>query len=182
MVNGEEIEMVKILKLTVFLALIAGLSGAALSAVYNVTDPIIQEAKLASEKENLIKIYDQGEEFSEVQTGLDDYDLIQGCYEVKSQGEIRGYVYKISSNGYGGAIVYLIALDKDGTYKGYEVIDCSTETNGFGSQVGDEPFQKSIVGKNIGESIDTISGATISSTAVIKGIDQAVTHYSAHFK
>ena len=31
MVNGEEIEMVKILKLTVFLALIAGLSGAAVA-------------------------------------------------------------------------------------------------------------------------------------------------------
>jgi len=172
----------KILKLALFLAVVAGLSGAALSAVYNVTDPIIQEAKIASEKENLVKIYNSGEEFKAIDTGLSDYTLLQGCYEASSGGSVKGYVYKVSSNGYGGAIVYLIALDKDGTYKGYEVIDCSTETSGFGSKVGEDAFKNSIVGKNIGDSLDTISGATISSTAVINGINEAVAHYEANFK
>ena len=46
----------KILKLALFLAVVAGLSGAALSSVYEMTDPVIQEAKIASEKENLVKI------------------------------------------------------------------------------------------------------------------------------
>ena len=46
----------KILKLALFLAVVAGLSGAALSVVYEMTDPIIQEAKIASEKENFVKI------------------------------------------------------------------------------------------------------------------------------
>ena len=35
----------KILKLALFLAVVAGLSGAALSSVYEMTDPVIQEAK-----------------------------------------------------------------------------------------------------------------------------------------
>ena len=83
-------------------------------------------------------------------TGLADYTALQGCYEASSGGTVKGYVYKCSVTGYGGAstpIVYLIALDKDGTYKGYEVIDCSGETSGFGSKVAEEGFKSGIVGK-----------------------------------
>ena len=48
--------MKKILKLTVFLAIVAGLAGGALSFVNGMTDPIIQEQKIASVKENLVKM------------------------------------------------------------------------------------------------------------------------------
>ena len=48
--------MGKIIKLALFLAVVAGISGAALSAVFEITNPIIQEAKIAAEKENLVKI------------------------------------------------------------------------------------------------------------------------------
>lgn len=177
--------MKKIITLTLFLAVVAGLSGAALSLVYQMTDPIIQEAAIASEKENLVKIYTSGEEFKSIDTGLNDYTALQGCYEASSGGTVKGYVYKCSVTGYGGAstpIVYLIALDQDGTYKGYEVIDCSGETTGFGSKVGEDAFKDGIVGKNIGDSLDTISGATISSSAVVDGINQATEHYNANFK
>ena len=67
----------KILKLALFLAVVAGLSGAALSSVYEMTDPVIQEAKIASEKENLVKIYTSGEEFKAVETNLSDYPALQ---------------------------------------------------------------------------------------------------------
>ena len=153
--------------------------------MYEMTDPVIQEAKIASEKENLVKIYTSGEEFKAVETNLSDYPALQAVYEASSGGSVKGYVYKCSVTGYGGAstpIVYLIALDKDGTYKGYEVIDASGETNGFGSKVKDQPFKDGIVGKNIGDSIDTLSGATISSSAVVDGIEQATQHYEENFK
>lgn len=173
--------MGKIVKLALFLAVVAGLSGAALSAVFEVTDPIIQEAKIAAEKENLVKIYSSAEFQALEPTDLSDYSSIAGVYEAVGSG----YVYKCSVVGYGGSstpIVYLIALDNDGTYKGYEVIDCSGETSGFGDKVGQDDFKNSIVGKNIGDTIDTISGATISSTAVRNGIAEATAHYEANYK
>ena len=43
-------------------------------------------------------------------------------------------------------------------------------------------FKNGIVGKNIGDSIDTISGATVSSSAVITGIEEATAHYEDNFK
>jgi electron transport complex protein RnfG len=177
--------MKKIITLALFLAVVAGLSGAALSFVFQMTDPVIQEAKIASEKENLVKIYTSGEEFKAVETNLTDYPAIQGVYEASSGGTVKGYVYKCSVVGYGGAstpIQYLIALDQDGTYKGFEVLDISGETKGFGSKVGDADFKNGIVGKNIGDSIDTISGATVSSSAVVSGIEQATAHYEENLK
>lgn len=177
--------MNKIIKLALFLAIVAGLSGAALSFVYEMTDPIIQEAKIAKVKENLVKIYTSGEEFKAVEANLADYPGLTAVYEANSGGSVKGYIYECSVVGYGGAsspIKFLIALDQDGTYKGFEAIDLSGETKGFGSKVGDPEFKSGIVGKNIGDGIDTISGATVSSGAVVNTIDVAVTHYEENFK
>ena len=173
--------MQKIIKLALFLAVVAGISGAALSAVYDVTNPIIQEAKIAAEKENLVKIYSSAEFTALEPADLSDYSSLSGVYEAVGSG----YVYKCSVVGYGGSsspIEFLIALDNDGTYKGYVVLACTGETSGFGSKVAEDAFINSIVGKDIGSSIDTISGATISSSAVVNGINDAVAHYEANYK
>ena len=74
------------------------------------------------------------------------------------------------------------ALIKNMEGQGYEVVDCSSETSGFGSKVAEEPFISSVKGTNIGDSVDTISGATISSSAVVDGINQAADHYAKNFK
>ena len=171
--------MKNIVKLTVFLAIVAGLAGGALSFVNGMTDPIIQEQKIASVKENLVKIYSSGEEFKALDVSLSDYPALVSA---DKGGSAVGYIYETAAQGYGGEVKALIALDKDGTYKGLQIIDCSTETKGIGDQVAGEAFISSVVGKNIGDSIDTISGATISSTAVVEGIEQATQHYNENYK
>lgn len=174
--------MKNIVKLTVFLAIVAGLAGGALSFVNGMTYPIIQEQKIASVKENLVKIYSNGEEFKALDVSLSDYDALVSVYEADKGGSPVGYVYETSAQGYGGQVRALIALDKDGTYKGLQIIDCSTETPGKGDVIAGDAFISSVVGKNIGDSIDTISGATISSTAVVEGIEQATQHYNENYK
>lgn len=174
--------MKNIVKLTVFLAIVAGLAGGALSFVNGMTYPIIQEQKIASVKENLVKIYSNGEEFKALDVSLSDYDALVSVYEADKGGSPVGYVYETSAQGYGGQVRALIALDKDGTYKGLQIIDCSTETPGKGDVIAGDAFINSVVGKNIGDSIDTISGATISSTAVVEGIEQATQHYNENYK
>lgn len=174
--------MGKIVKLTVFLAVVAGLSGAALSFVNGVTDPIIQEQKIAKVKENLVKIYSQGEEFKALDVSLSDYPALKAVYEASKDGQAVGYIYETAAQGYGGEVSTLIALDKDGTYKGLEITDCSSETKGIGDKVKDPSFIESVVGKNIGDPIDTISGATYSSSAVVEGINEATSHYNENLK
>ena len=174
--------MKNIVKLTVFLAIVAGLAGGALSFVNGMTYPIIQEQKIVSVKENLVKIYSNGEEFKALDVSLSDYDALVSVYEADKGGSPVGYVYETSAQGYGGQVRALIALDKDGTYKGLQIIDCSTETPGKGDVIAGDAFINSVVGKNIGDSIDVISGSTISSNAVIVGIEQATQHYNENYK
>lgn len=174
--------MKNIVKLTVFLAIVAGSAGGALSFVNGMTYPIIQEQKIASVKENLVKIYSNGEEFKALDVSLSDYDALVSVYEADKGGSPVGYVYETSAQGYGGQVRALIALDKDGTYKGLQIIDCSTETPGKGDVIAGDAFINSVVGKNIGDSIDVISGSTISSNAVIVGIEQATQHYNENYK
>ncbi len=171
--------MAKIVKLTVFLAIVAGISGGIMSFVYSQTNPIIQEAAIETVKESLEEIY-PGEEFSEESTGLDEYEGIEAVYKAGD----AGYVYECSVYGYSSStpITFLIGLDNDGTYKGYVVTDLSGETKGLGSQVGDDAFVSSIVGSDIGSDIDTISGATISSSAVLETIDNCVAHYEDNYQ
>lgn len=170
--------MNKTIKLALFLAIVAGLSGAALSYVNGVTAPIIQEQKIAKDKAGLEAIY-AGAEFVPVEnTDTSEYPSIKAIYEAKG----KGYIYKGSVTGYGGPVEYLVALDNDGTYKGFEVTEYSNETKGFGSKIAEEPFKSSVVGKNLGDTIDTITGATVTSKPVVNGIAEATAHYEANFK
>ena len=46
-------------------------------------------------------------------------------------------------------------------------------TSGLGTQVLEEPFRKSMEGNSADGQLDTISGATITSSAVVNGIHEA---------
>ena len=47
------------------------------------------------------------------------------------------------------------------------------DTSGLGTQVLEEPFRKSMEGNSADGQLDTISGATITSSAVVNGIHEA---------
>ena len=172
----------KVLKLALILAIVSAISGGCLASIYNVTDPIIVAHAKEMEEQQLAAIYGEDATFEHVEDGIEEYKLIQDCYVAKKNGETIGTVYKISSYGYGGNIVYLLAIDLDGKYVDYAVIDVSTETSGFGSRVGTDEMKNKVVGQGIGSKVDTLTGATISSTAVVKGITQAGEHYQKYVK
>ena len=162
--------MQKIIKLALFLAVISALSGMSLSFVNDMTSPIIMEQGLAAEKSYLEGMY-PGETF--------DVKDIKGEKVVKEYTTSKGgKAYKIEGNGYGGKIVAIIGFDGEGKIIGYDVIDCSTETKGFGSKVGEEPFISDVKSLSAGDTLDTISGATISSTVISQGFTEASELYS----
>lgn len=79
------------------------------------------------------------------------------------------YVYEMKVEGYEGWITYMVGVTQDGYISGYEVISMS-ETKGKGTKISESPFVDELVGKAINATFDTISGATISSKAVLSGI------------
>ena len=83
-----------------------------------------------------------------------------------------------SSKGYGGPVAVTVTLNEDDTIAELTVGDADfSETQGLGSKVQDEAFTQQFIGKKVPlqkEDIDLVSGATISSEAVIEAINKAV--------
>lgn len=164
--------MKRALYLALFLALTAALAGGVLSLVNDLTEDTIAAAQLEKERENLVKIYPNGEFIQKTEEVI-DIDGLEDLFEVKGQG----YVYKIVSNGYGGEITYLVGLDNDANITGFAVINHS-ETAGFGDVIEKDSYADMLVGKSATAALDTMSGATVSGKAVNSGILIAAEHLS----
>ncbi len=163
----------KIVKLVIFLAIVSGVSGGVLALVNGITAPIIEEHALAAEKANLEIIF-PGADFSPVEFE-DESGIVQSIFST-SDG---GYAYKMSVGGYGGDIVFMIGVDANNSIVGYTILS-SLETSGIGDAIEKDNFVNSIVGKPSNGTFDTITGATVSSTAIIKGLDAALSIHNTN--
>ena len=170
--------MKRALYLAFFLAVVSALAGGALALTNELTFDKINGNKVAADKASLEVIY-PGADFAAIEGVEDATGLIKNVYTAGDSG----YVYKLSVNGFAGAgsIEFMIGLGTNGKVDGFTVISCG-DTKGIGDKVTGDDFKNSIVGKEVGATIDTISGATVSSTAVVGGIDAAFAHYEANYK
>lgn len=164
--------MKKIIHLTLFLALISALAGGILGYVNQITDPIIQEKKIAAVKTSLQAIFPGATEFAEIT--IDENDMVVKAYEAAG----AGYAFNVSVQGYKDVIEFIIGIDVSGKIVGLSM-NYVNDTPGLGTKVGESEFINSIVNKTIDDKLDTISGATISSSAVIEGIDAAIAVYES---
>ncbi len=163
----------KIFKLTVFLAIVGALAGGVLSYVNSITDPIIKEQELATEFASLEVIFPNGE--FEILEFEDPNELVQNVYFVVDQG----YAFKAEVIGYnsGFPIQFLLGIDLNGNIVGFEVL-AHQETNGYGSRIAEEEYKSTVLEKTVNDSIDILSGATVTSKAVISGINAAKAIYA----
>ena len=155
--------MNKTVKLVIFLGIIAALSGLLIGAVNSVTEPIITERLLASEKENLEVLF-PGAEFVPLEGASDEGGYVQSAFEVSGQG----YAVRIETTGYNSStpIQLLIGFDNEGTITGVVTIQ-QQETDGFGTKVFEQSnIDSAFVGKTLDEKVDLLSGATVTSSAV----------------
>lgn len=159
--------MKKIIHLTVFLALISALAGGILASVDAMTRPIIEERKIEAVKASLQAIFPNTSDFKEV-TFKDETGLVTNVYQAGTDG----YAFNVTVQGYKDIIQFIVGLDMDGKVIGFEV-NYVNDTPGLGSKVGDKEFKSSIKGKQYRGGFDTITGATISSSAVLRGIEAA---------
>lgn len=91
---------------------------------------------------------------------------------------VRGYAVTVKPQGYGGEIEMLVGIEPGGSVVGIEIINMS-ETPGVGSRVKSDPdFLPQFKGMTgtlaVGDNVDAISGASISSKAVTAGVNEAL--------
>lgn len=160
-----------ILHLTLFLGIVAALAGGALAFANQMTAPVIAYNNEKAEKASLLEMYpdasiDQFESITDDGIMADD-PSVEGIYKYEDK-----VIFKMSVSGYDGGTVFLVSINADGTIDSFQAIS-NGDTKGIGSKIMDEPFKESLIGKPADGDLDTISGATYTSTPVIEGIHQA---------
>lgn len=183
------------LKTGLILFVIAAISAGLLAVVNSYTSEVIAQAEFEKSVEAYQEIYgDQADEFEPLDEAkkaaiVEKYKDIQDIFVAKKGGEIVGYGINHTTNGYGGAMTNAIGLLNDGTIAGFRNIQ-NAETPGIGSQITESTYFEQFGGKSFknGEmkgskepaaedEIPFISGATVSSTAVLNGINSILPAY-----
>ena len=132
---------------------------------------------MLEENAALVSLFPQTESREELPFGEDAYDDVKKVIEVfDGEGATLGYAINLKVNGYNGVINMTVGLYPDGMISGLRIVS-NTETAGLGSKVAEPEFYGQFGGVEtpvvLGESVDAVSGATISSTAVVKGVNLA---------
>ncbi|MGN0453352.1 MAG: RnfABCDGE type electron transport complex subunit G [Ruminococcus sp.] len=106
---------------------------------------------------------------------------------LSADGELVGYAIPSSSKGYGGDIEIMVGFDLNGEVTGVEILS-QGETPGLGANCTKSQFtdmykqpvpEGGFAVSKDGGSIDAITGATITSRAVTKAVNEAVAVYNS---
>lgn len=111
-------------------------------------------------------------------TELSYHELVDGIYEIMAEDQLLGYCVQATTAGFGGDMSLMVGFSGDRSLRGVQILSHS-ETPGLGARVNDASYLAQYNGKTgtlqLGSDIDAISGATISSRAVLAGVSAAQT-------
>ena len=165
-----------IARIGVVLMLIAAVSGGALAYAHSVTAPAIQRALQAAKEDALARALPGAREFQD-RTG--EYASLLADPRFRDVKEVwaagsAGSVVVVAPTGYGGPITCLVGVDASGKVQGLEILSAPGETPGLGSRVKEVSFTDRFRGQAGRVQVQAITGATISSRAVISGVQAAL--------
>lgn len=188
-----------IIKDAMILTLITLVAGGVLGLVYEITkDPIAKQQEMAKQ-EAYKSVFEDADSFEVcVEEGDEELAayLVENGFEAQTinevmeakdaSGETLGYAINLTtSEGYGGDITFSMGVREDGTLNGISILTIS-ETAGLGmnatkdefkNQFQDkqaEAFEVTKTGAAADNQINAISGATITSNAVTKGVNSGL--------
>lgn len=110
-------------------------------------------------------------------------DNISAIYKATAGDKFIGWCVNVKSNGYGGEIDLMVGINPDLTLSGVQVVS-NSETAGLGAKCTEESFSSQFKGKKApisvikngtakDDEIVAITGATITSDAVVDGVNAA---------
>jgi electron transport complex protein RnfG len=147
------------------LALICVIAGASLAVVNSLTKSKILAQAQAEEAGGLKEVLPQADKFEPVKSGED----IIYYKALDKDGKLIGVAFKASGQGYSSPVETIAGMLKDGTITAIKVIS-QNETPGLGARVTEPEFTSRFANKKDLNEVEAITGATISSKAVIDSV------------
>ncbi|MCR5279233.1 MAG: RnfABCDGE type electron transport complex subunit G [Lachnospiraceae bacterium] len=192
-------EILELLKNTFIMLAITVIAGGILGFVYEQTKAPIAAMELRTRQNACRKVFYSASDFSdsviseftladnfkELYPGVDITDCIRAFDE---NNQFAGYVIEVVTHeGYGGDIDFYVGISNDGTVNGISFISIS-ETAGLGMRADEvltpqfrnrlaDHFEVTKNGAVKENDIDAISSATITSKAVVGGVNAALEYF-----
>ncbi len=160
------------------LALGAVISGTivVITMVYFTTELATVQQSMAADQALLEQVMPQADIIAESAYRSDNAVAISAAY---SESDLMGYCIQVQVAGFGGSMDMVVGVDVNGKVTGIAILSHS-ETQNMGTQALTEDYFSQFVGKSGTvttsgyNGIDTVSGATITSKAVLEGVNRAL--------
>ena len=182
--------MKEMFKVTLSLVIIFIVAGLIMAFVFTQTAPVVKIAKEREETAARKKMMPDADEIKEAGVWHTPEGKSGKYFECKKGGQPIGYLISTLGKGYSSYINILVSVSNDLKINAIKILGHG-ETPGLGDEIDQAYFQKRFEGKTLdklvvekiegSEKIQAISGATISSRAVTKGVRDAVTELTAKY-
>ena len=179
--------MNNVVKMFLNLVIIGAVSGAILAGFYYVADPMIKDNQEKELKEAIFVVLPEAKDYKLIKKTVDKVDIT--IYEgIDEAGSPVGIAFKADGGGFQGNVGVMVGLNLDYLHrKGIKILD-QVETPGLGNRISEPAFEGQFKGIDIlpkveyiknrkpekPNQIQSITGATISSNAVVVNINNAV--------
>ena len=178
-------------KMVSVLTVIGIISGASLAFVYNYANPRIEKNQKIKTEKTIFEIFPEGKKYTD--------ESIKGESVFKvidEKGKLLGYAFVASGNGYQGTITMMAGIKPDlKTLVGIEILD-SQETPGLGQEIATDKFKTQFDNLTVlpeieyvknakptkPNEIEAITGATISSRAVVSILNDEIENIKGKLK
>ena len=146
------------------------------TVTYRYTDLDIAQGSNQAEQAILAQVMPQAQYRTETRYRSPDAVSITAGY---SSSELVGYCVEVQTPGFGGMITMVVGVDLDGRVTGVAITD-HKETPDMGTRALEGPFLEQFIGRSGTirlsgrNSVDAVSGATVTSQAVLEGVNQAL--------
>ena len=164
----------EIIKPVLVLVCICLVVTALLAYINSVTSPIIAKAEEEKTQQAMTEVLSEADSFEK----LEIENLPERVTEAYSATNGAGYVFMLTTKGYGGDMKLICGMDADGVIEQCKTLS-HAETSGLGSKTAEDPYRNQYCKKSaetLGE-VDAITGATISSNAYKNAIEDAFKAY-----
>ena len=164
----------------VILTVICAVSAAGLAVTNELTANRIAQAEQKAEQEAMSRVI-EAESYTKASVTVNG---VESSYYIAGND---GYIFTVSHNGYGGPVKVMTGIDLDGKIVAIEILSASDETPGLGQNVAKETIgnwsweqfkglsDQAVIGGNV----EAVTGATISSKAVVSCVNEALDMYKA---
>ena len=180
--------MNKIVKMFLNLVIVGAFSGVVLAGVFSVADPLIQANKAKELKESIFKVLPEAKDFKTLEKTLGPDTKVIVYLGLDENRKPVGLAFKADGGGFQGNVGVMVGLEMDYLkLKGIEILD-QVETPGLGDRIREPSFKDQFKGIEVSPKVEyikyrkpekpnqiqAITGATISSNAVVVNINKAV--------